>query len=182
MLKIILTFIIIPFITSHLALAGDVPVVPPIAPGPAIPPQPPIPVVPPKIPIPPILPIPTRPLCFNLLCNYNRIDPVVGFQHCQAASVFEKLVGLTGFEIPDYSAFPFNPQFEVECDQKIIYNSSAHRFTDIFGTRIQAESGPFPAILLPIGSLREEHRYILSSLELGSQQMPGFCYIYNGAP
>ena len=132
---------------------------------------------------PPPLP-PPKTVCFNVVCTYKCENPKGGeFSTCQAAAKFEKWVTGDGDEIRDDSQYPDNPEFEVACDDQVLYNNSGRRFTDEQGTRIQAEEGPYPAILIPRGSLREGHHYVLSALELfNQQQLQGYCYVYTGAP
>jgi hypothetical protein len=130
---------------------------------------------------PPPPPLPPRQVCFNLVCNYQKGDDP-GFSKCQAASTFTKWVAADGSELQDASEAPQNPQLEVECDEQVLFNSSARRFTDEQGTRIQAENGPYPALLLPSRSLQDTHRYVLSSLELSNQTLSGYCYIWTGEP
>jgi hypothetical protein len=130
-------------------------------------------------PVPP--PLPPRQVCFNLVCNYDKGDGP-GYGKCQAAATFTKWVEADGSEIQDNSDSPQNPQFEVECDEQVLFNSSGRRFTDEQGTRIQAETGPYPSLLLPVRSLEDTHRYVLSSLELTNQTLSGYCYIWSGAP
>jgi hypothetical protein len=121
-----------------------------------------------------------RSVSFNVACYYKRDGGNDGFEKCQSASQFQKMVTQGGAEIEDKSVPPFNPKFEVQCDERKLFNGSAHRFTDGQGTRLQAEAGPFPASVLPRGSLRDDHKYVPSVLELGEQTLRGFCYIYTG--
>lgn len=118
--------------------------------------------------------------CFNAVCSYQREGEDGRYEKCQAAAVFRKWVTAEGDEIADKSAFPQNPMLEVECDQRVLHNNGARRFTDALGTRIQAQAGPYPAILLPRKALREGHRYEPSALELDGQHLRGYCYIYTG--
>ena len=131
----------------------------------------------PRPPSPSPVPTPSqnRTVCLNLLCNYEGEN-----QKCQAAAQLEKFVSLRGDEVEDRSEHPFHPEFEVACNDSLIYNGIGYRFTDALGTRIQAQSGPYPAILLPRGVLRDGHRYLISSLELGDENLRGYCYIYTG--
>ena len=119
---------------------------------------------------------PPRPICLNLVCDYqgNR----EGYSKCRAASSFIKLVSSDGDEIRDRSEMDVS--LEVECDGIRLFTNSANRFTDAQGTRIQAKAGPFPAVVLPRGSLSDEHRYVPSSLELEDQILRGVCYVYPG--
>jgi hypothetical protein len=135
-----------------------------------------------------ICPFPTKQVCFDMVCNYksksrDSYDPRDSqYKTCRAAVRFQKWVGVDGREVWDTSTTPFNPEFEVECDHQLIYHSAGTRFTDELGTRIQAETSPYPAILLPKGALREGHRYALSSLELDGQALRGHCYLYTTNP
>jgi hypothetical protein len=123
---------------------------------------------------------PPHEICFNAYCNYAR-DDRYGFEKCRAVSVFKKLVNADGSEIFDVSRRPNNPQFAVECDGRAIFNNSARRYTDYMGTRIQAETGPYPAILFPKRALSDGRGYVASSLELDGQILKGYCYLYTGA-
>ncbi|MGZ6371569.1 MAG: hypothetical protein ACXWPM_12505, partial [Bdellovibrionota bacterium] len=122
--------------------------------------------------------------CFNIVCDYradhDSDDRDGPFHQCRAASVFKKLVTEQGEEIRDRSSFPNNPALDVQCDGRTVFNNSARRFTDDLGTRIQAEEGPYPAILLPRGVLTDRHQYSVSQLELEGQSLSGFCYVYTG--
>jgi hypothetical protein len=122
---------------------------------------------------------PPKEVCFNVYCNYAREDRY-GFEKCKAVSVFKKLVAADGDEIQDVSRRPQNPQLAIECDSRVIFNNSGRRYTDYLGTRIQAETGPYPAILLPKHALEEGRRYVNSSLELDGQFLKGYCYLYTG--
>lgn len=121
-----------------------------------------------------------RTVCFNVVCNYEKEGTGRGFNRCQAAARFLKNVTASGGEIKDRSETPFNPEFEVQCDGRVLFNNAAHRYTDALGTRLQAETGPFPAVLLPQNSLRDFHSYVISALELRDQALRGFCYVYTG--
>jgi hypothetical protein len=134
---------------------------------------------------------PPHEVCFNVFCTYERqnvLDAQGGqgphdgqFEKCHAASTFQKFVSDEGEEINDESADrDDNPKFEVECDGKTVYNNSAHRYTDWQGTRIQALAGPYPAVVLGRGALRDTHQYEISALELWDQTLHGYCYIYTG--
>lgn len=94
-----------------------------------------------------------REACFTAFCSFQDLNQPPGFQNCRAAATFNKAVTVTGGEVVDDSDPSNNPQFEVVCDDSVIYNNSALRFTDLLGTRIQAEAGPYPALLLPRGAL-----------------------------
>lgn len=122
----------------------------------------------------------SRSVCFNLYCRYQTKDKYNGYKKCRTAARFFKEVGINGEELEDRSEFPFNSQFQVECDGDVIFNGSAYRYTDPKGTRLQAQAGPFPATLLPRGSLRDGNRYVLSILELEEQSLKGYCYLYTG--
>jgi hypothetical protein len=125
-------------------------------------------------------PIPTKPICFNILCNYKKKNKDHhGFETCRSAAKFIKRVGEDGRETLDFSSQSDHPEFEVECDHQLIFNNSADRLTDHYGTRIQGAPGPFPATLLPRDALREGHHYVVSTLELENQVLSGYCYIYN---
>jgi hypothetical protein len=128
-----------------------------------------------------------EPVCFNLICKYSSKSPREGMPPsfdtpttCRAAAVFTKDVTLDGGEILDTSDPNSNPDFEVECDEHVIFNDRAHRYTDIMGTRIQALTGPYPALLLPRGALRDTRGYIHSSLDLDGRILSGYCYLYTG--
>lgn len=125
-------------------------------------------------------PLPPREVCFNILCSYE--DKESGEKHlkCEAAAAFQKQVTYEGNEMEDNSSYPDDPEFEVVCDGQRLYRSAGRRFTDAQGTRIQAQGGPFPAILLPRGVLDDGHRYALSSMELENRKLRGHCYIYTG--
>ena len=130
---------------------------------------------------PPQPPRPPRPICLNVFCNYREDGAPNDSVKCEAGAVFEKLVTDDGEEIHDNSENLSNPRFEVACDKKTLFNGSAHRFTDAAGTRIQAEIGPYPAVVLPRHALREGHRYEASVLELaGGATLHGYCFIYTG--
>ena len=141
---------------------------------------------------------PTKSICFNLVCHYNfpGEGPDQG-QHregksCKVAARFEKLVTIDGGEVTDDSTHPNNPELEVSCDNKMVYNNSAHRFTDLLGTRIQGEMGPHPAITLPRGALHagagesSGSHVAASVLELdtgrGFERARGTCFIWTGLP
>ncbi len=124
---------------------------------------------------------PPRPICLNLVCDYERVHGQDdGFSKCRAASRFTKLVSWDGDEIRDRSSVEETVSLEVECDGQTIFNNSANRFTDAQGTRLQAKSGPYPAVMLPRGTLSDEHRYVASALELKDQTLRGVCYVYPG--
>lgn len=120
---------------------------------------------------------------FNLFCSYKKkIKDKEGYEACRSAAKFLKGVGPKGEELHDFSSHINHPDFEVECDQHLIFNNRAQRLTDHYGTRIQGLPGPFPAILLPRDTLKEGRRYVKSSLELEGQILPGYCYLYNSLP
>ena len=123
---------------------------------------------------------PPRPLCFNLVCNFSD-EKSTDFKKCTVAANFTKKVTDDGWEIWDDSEPGSNPTFEIECNSEVIFNGSAHRYTDRQGTRLQAETATFPSLVIPKNSLREGHRYTSAVLELQNQQhMDGFCYLYTG--
>src|SRR5262249_3164778 len=114
-------------------------------------------------------------------CSYHDDGAPKEEVKCEAGAVFTKFVTDDGEEIRDISDDHTQPRFEVACDQKTLFNGSAHRFTDWAGTRIQADTGPFPAVLLPHGALKEGHRYEASALELADgESLRGYCFIYTG--
>ena len=120
-----------------------------------------------------------RDLCFNVFCSYRR-EGGGGFESCEAGAIFIKSVTADGKEIWDRSERSDSLVFEVECDNRVVFNNSGHRYTDEQGTRIQAKTGPLPAVLLPKNTLRDGHRYVASALEIQGQSLPGYCYIYTG--
>jgi hypothetical protein len=127
-------------------------------------------------------PAPPKKVCLNVFCSYQKDGEHGKFEKCEAAAVFEKWVTAEGNEIWDNSAEPFNPDFEVSCDDRVLFNGTAHRYTDYLGTRIQALRGPYPALLLPRGVLQEGHRYEKSALEFpDGHSMRGYCFVYTGA-
>lgn len=133
----------------------------------------------------------TEEACFNLVCNYE-FEPSSGVRKCSVASTFVKDVTKDGGEVVDNSDWKNNPIFEVSCDGEKIFNNRARRFTDLLGTRIQGESGPTPAILLPRGQLHTSAdgqgggHYSRSVLELdnghGFIRGKGSCFIWTGYP
>jgi hypothetical protein len=90
------------------------------------------------------------------------------------------MVTLDGGEVTDDSEYPFNPKFEIECDDEWIQKGPSRRFTEILGTRIQAEQGPFPALVLPRGALHVGPHSSDARLEFTNQTMNGSCFIYSG--
>lgn len=120
----------------------------------------------------------TKEACFTVVCHYQAKDRDDHYQKCRAASTFVTRVTSDGGEVQGDSDLTNSPKFEVECDGHMIYNNGARRFTDLLGTRIQAETGPFPAIVLPRGELHDGHHFSPSWLELGEQNLRGSCYLY----
>ncbi len=136
---------------------------------------------------------PTRPVCFNIVCNYESHDNRGDKTSCKAASTFFAPVTLDGGEVESQSHLGNNPQLEVTCDDnKVTYNNSARRYTDLLETRIQGEEGPTPAILLPRGELHSgpDHKsgnHVSPSIlelqgEHGLERLEGSCQIWTGAP
>ena len=123
---------------------------------------------------------PVQEICFNLVCSYQREGREGTYEKCQAAARFKKWVTAGGGEIWDRSEGVNHPEFEVECDEYMIFNNSALRYTDSLGTRIQGRTGPYPAVVIPRGSLRDGHSYVPSSLEFSDQHLRGYCYVYSG--
>lgn len=133
---------------------------------------------------------------FNLVCYYRQPTNPQGFQNCKAAASFKKHVTLDGGEIADESPDPSRPLsaeipfFKVECDNVSVYGGDrGRRFTDLLSTRIQALTGPKPAIYLPRGSLHVGQHISDSYLEIDtglpdndSLRTVGKCYIWTGAP
>ena len=126
-------------------------------------------------------------VCFNLVCKYAAKPPQEGDSSadrspstCRAAAVFTKDIAIDGSELFDVSDGDSNPDFEVECDDHVLFNDRAHRYTDSMGTRIQALTGPYPAMLLPRGTLRDTRGYITSNLDLDGRVYSGYCYLYTG--
>ena len=95
----------------------------------------------------------TKPVCFNLVCHYRDKDNHDDMKSCTAASTFVKDVTVDGGEVVDDSDDQGqgpnlfddndqdrrNPTFQVNCDDKILFNNSAHRYTSLLGTIIQGE-------------------------------------------
>jgi hypothetical protein len=135
---------------------------------------------------------PTKTTCFNLVCYFDDEKNPHGFKSCKAAAKFNKRVTVDGGEVQDDSNLGDNPQFEVTCDNKILFNNSARRFTDLLGTRIQGETGPHPSISIPRGELHSgsdgrsgDHiSPAVLELDTGNQLLRtrGQCYIWTGAP
>jgi hypothetical protein len=133
---------------------------------------------------------------FNVACFYNNHFNPAGFKTCKANSVFQKAVTPEGGEVaddsPDPTTLPLSPDvptFKVECDNVSRYNDHSRRFTDLLSTRIQAMSGPMPAIYLPRGELHTGNHVSDSYLEIdtgipaNSQlRINGKCYIWTGSP
>ncbi len=134
----------------------------------------------------------TKEECFNLVCHYKNKREHGGFERCRAAATFVKDVTLDGGEVRDDSNKRNHPSFEVVCDSTPIYNNGAYRFTDLLGTRIQAQTGPHPAITLPRGALHSgtdgtSGDHISPSIlevdtENGVDRLHGQCYIWTGNP
>jgi hypothetical protein len=135
----------------------------------------------------------TKEVCFNLVCYYNDHKQPEGYKNCRAAATFTKDVTLDGGEVEDDSNHKNNPQLEVSCGgSTLFFNNSARRFTNLLGTRIQGETGPFPAVLLPRGALHSgadntsgDHTSpSVLELDTGSYltRSKGFCHIWTGRP
>src|SRR5690242_19757913 len=90
----------------------------------------------------------TREVCFNVVCSFIDKDQPAGYENCRVASTFNKRGRLGGGEVEDDSVQATNPQLQVKCEGGTIFNNSARRFTDLLGTRIQGETGAFPALIL----------------------------------
>ncbi len=120
-----------------------------------------------------------RRVCFNLYCEFDaREKDSNRFKQCEAAARILKWVGADGSEILDRSSKSNHPSLQVRCDEKVLYNNSSYRFTDEKGTRIQAVPGPYPAVLLPRGTLEDGHGHVLAALELSRQTLKGSCHLY----
>lgn len=127
----------------------------------------------------------SRELTFNVYCRFDipfdaaerRIE---GVRRCYAGARFEKIVSVDGAEFADDSTYPRNPAFEVECDGARVYTAAARRFTDRDGTRIQAQGGAYPALLLPEGTLASGRRKVSATLELRDFALEGSCLVYTG--
>jgi hypothetical protein len=119
------------------------------------------------------------------------------YKTCKAISIFEKVVTAEGAEVTDESPEPSTPlspqvpRFSVECDglPEPVYNNYARRFTDLLSTRIQALTGPKPAIYLPRGALHVGYHVADSYLDIDTGiptqkqlRIPGKCNIYTGRP
>lgn len=117
----------------------------------------------------------TRPTCFNLYCVYQKDG-----DRCEAAATFNHFVTDEGRETWGNSTEGNNPVYSVSCGGHSIYSGSGHRYTDRLGTRIQGIPGPFPAIVLPVGALKELRHYSESTLETRDETYLGTCYIYTG--
>lgn len=146
--------------------------------------------------------VPKKTVCFNVYCQFEDkkdsdddredADSLRDFHECTAAATFKKEVTVDGGEVVDDSNFENNPELNVVCRGNKIFNSSANRYTDLLGTRIQGESGPFPALLLPRGALssgadnRSGDHVTFGSLELtlkkGLVHKKGKCFIWTKAP
>lgn len=127
-------------------------------------------------------PKPPREVCFNLVCNFEGESPHDHYQGCTAASRFTKQVTDEGEETRDDSGHGDSPVLEVQCDHDTVYNSGSRRFTDVSGTRIQGRPGPYPAVILPPGSLSERPHHVEAALEFGEQTLRGTCFLYTGEP
>jgi hypothetical protein len=140
----------------------------------------------------------TRDVCFNVVCHYD-LDRDLGDRgdghdegrHCKVAAEFVAPVTIGGGEVTSDSDERSAPRFEVTCDGKPVYNDSAHRYTDLLGTRIQGETGPHPAITLERGALHtgpdHDSGYHQSPSTLiledeGVKVGHGTCDIWTGAP
>ena len=132
---------------------------------------------------------------FNVACFYNDAKQVKGFRSCKANAIFTKNVTADGGEVADESPTPTHPlsteipQFKVECENTSLWNDHGRRFTDLLSTRIQALSGPFPAIYLPRGALHVGPHVSDSYLEIETDmpkskpiRIVGKCHIWTGAP
>ena len=132
---------------------------------------------------------PTRETCFNLVCHYE-FEGEGTPRHCTASTIFNKAVTRDGGEVQDDSNLSNNPRLEVSCDDKVVFANSARRYTDLLGTRIQGQTGPTPAILLPRGTLHSGSEgsngghYSRSILEIDTGQHflrgKGKCFIWTG--
>lgn len=123
---------------------------------------------------------PVRRVVFNIFCHHERSQGT--FKKCDSAARFSKQVNGSGSERLDESSFSRHALFVVECDGDTIFDGKARRFMDSGGTRIQPDLGPFPAIVLPAGSLANGHRRIDSWLELRDSIVHGSCYLYTELP
>lgn len=129
---------------------------------------------------------------FNLVCYYTNKDNPEEFRACKVASTFEKAVTLDGGEVADNSPDPTPsnlnqlPQLSVDCGRVLTFNDHARRFTGLLNTRIQALSGPHPAIVLPRGALHTGIHISESSFEVDHKdvqlRLHGECYIWTGRP
>jgi hypothetical protein len=114
---------------------------------------------------------------FNVVCNFRAHDQVSRlefnseaprvvpseternvahnrmFKQCRVVTTFYKHVTVDGAEMNDESDLINNPWLEVRCDGLTVFNDRARRFTALLGTRIQGESGHFPCLQLPRGTL-----------------------------
>lgn len=135
---------------------------------------------------------PTREVCFNLMCHYEFKNEYGSPKNCTVSSTFTKNVTVDGGEVQDDSSVGNNPRLDISCDNEKIFNNSAHRFTDLLGTRIQGQTGPSPAVLLPRGALHSGQEgqsgshYSKSILELDNGRefvrANGKCFIWTGTP
>ncbi len=154
----------------------------------------------------------TRNECFNLVCYYKADkkgdwelgddkgdkdkDHKKGRRNCKVASTFFKDVTWDGGEVQDDSNKDDNPSLSVSCDDDPpFYDNSAHRYTDLLGTRIQGQTGPAPAIFLARGALHSgadgqsgpHTSTSLLKIEKGVlngevETLEGYCEIWTGAP
>lgn len=129
---------------------------------------------------------------FNVVCYYKSADAPKSLQACKVASTFQKAITPDGAEVADSSpeglghASPLVPTFNVECDRTLSFNDHARRQTNLLNTRIQALTGPHPAIYLPRGSLHAGFHVEDSLLEIDYRdeqlRLEGQCYIWTGNP
>lgn len=137
---------------------------------------------------------PTKLLSFNVVCYFKELPDYL--KRCKVGAKFIKRVTVDGAEVQDDSRegnlAAENPALEVSCNDAVLYNGSSHRYTDLLGTRIQGESGPHPAVILPRGVLhggpddRSGNHTADAILELDVDSelitSPGICYIWAGYP
>lgn len=121
----------------------------------------------------------SRETAFHIFCTYEKQEGRP--QRCHTAALLRKTVRGDGEELLDNSALPRQTHFEAECDGALIFNGAAQRFTDHMGTRLQPETGPYPATVLPEGALRAGRRRSQSVLELPDAALSGHCQIYETA-
>lgn len=122
-----------------------------------------------------------RSVTFNVFCKFKG-EAEAQYRKCFAGARFEKDIFFHGEEVEDRSDYPFNPEFEVECDGYLIHNNGGKRFTDHEGNRIQSLTGPYPAIVFARGALRDGRRAVPARLELfndfSDNSYSGVCQIY----